>query len=179
MSSLLRSFSTVRSEGTVGEFAFPTVAKGGKPAGELKLSEFQGKVVLIVNTATACGFAPQFSELEELHQKYKDRGLVVLGVPSNDFGGQEPVAAGDLEVVCRKNHGVSFQLTDKVEIAKSPFFAYAASDKGLGSLAYPRWNFSKVLVGRDGKLATYWTSVTSPKSDKVVKAIEEELKAAA
>jgi glutathione peroxidase len=179
MAAMLRSFTTVRSEGTVGEFAFPTVAKPNKPAGEIKLREFEGKVILIVNTATGCGFAPQFSELEELHQKYKDRGLVVLGVPSNDFGGQEPVSGGDLEVVCRKNHGVSFQLTDKVEIAKTPFFTYAASDKGLGSLAYPRWNFSKLLVGRDGKLATYWTSVTSPKSDKVVQAIETELTRAA
>jgi glutathione peroxidase len=125
------------------------------PKGEkIDLMNFKGKVVLIVNTATKCGLAPQFDGLEKLHQKYMDKGLVVLGFPCDQFMSQEPETNETVEETCRINHGVTFQLTEKIDVNgknEHPIFTYLKSKKG-GFLFGKRikWNFTKFLVNKDG-----------------------------
>lgn len=147
---------------------------GGKT---LKMSDFNGKVVLVVNTATKCGLTPQFTGLEELHQKYKDQGLVILGFPCNQFGGQEPLTNDKMEESCQINHGVSFQLTEKVDVNGSdthPVFGYLKGELGglLGSNI--KWNFTKFLVDKNGKPTKRYAPVTTP--DKIDKDIAKLLK---
>ena len=136
------------------------------PSGkEIKMSDFKGKAVLVVNTATQCGLAPQFDELETLHQKYKDEGLVVLGFPSNQFMGQEPETNETVEEVCRINHGVSFQLTEKIDVNGKdthPIFEHLKDELGgfLGSKI--KWNFTKFLVTPEGKAYKRYSPTTKP-----------------
>lgn len=123
---------------------------GGLP---LEMKDYEGKAVLIVNTATRCGLAPQFAGLEELYQKYKDKGLVVLGFPCDQFNNQEPETNETMEEVCRVNHGVSFQLTEKIEVNgnnEHPIFTYLKNKKGgfLGKKI--KWNFTKFLIDKNG-----------------------------
>jgi glutathione peroxidase len=148
-----------------------------QPNGEsLKLSTFNGKVLLIVNTASKCGFTKQYAGLEALYQKYKDRGLVVLGVPSNDFGGQEPGSDNEIQEFCQLNFGVTFPVVSK-EVVKGknahPFYAWAKKKLGFGTA--PKWNFHKYLVDWQGNLVDYFNSPTAPDSPKIEKAIEKFL----
>lgn len=141
--------------------------------------EFPGKALLIVNTASYCGFTPQFEGLERLYQRYKDRGFVVLGVPSNDFGNQEPGTSEEIEHFCRVNKfSTTFPMTEKEVVCGSnahPFFQYVQSDRGLGWIAQPRWNFWKILISPDGHLVNWFSSLTSPESQRVIDAIEKAL----
>ena len=144
--------------------------------GDLPLSRFAGKAVLVVNTASNCGFTPQYSALQDVWSRYRDKGLVVLGVPSNDFGGQEPGSAMKIKEFCEVNFNVDFPMTGKVRIRDDtphPFYAWAL--KELGGIAKPRWNFHKYLVAPDGRLVEWFSSPTSPLSNKVIKAIEANL----
>ncbi|MDA3891186.1 MAG: glutathione peroxidase [Salinivirgaceae bacterium] len=131
----------------------------------LKMSDYQGKVVLIVNTATKCGLAPQFDDLEKLHQEYKDKGLVVLGFPSNQFLNQEPETNETLVEACRINFGVTFQLTQKIDVngdATHPIFAYL-KDELNGSLGKKiKWNFTKFLITPEGKPFKRYAPTTKP-----------------
>lgn len=143
---------------------------------EIRFSEFKGKVVLVVNTATKCGLAPQFDGLEALHQKYKDRGLVVLGFPCNQFQGQEPESNETVEEACRINFGVTFQLTEKILVNgpdTHPVFEYLKQNLGsfLGSKI--KWNFTKFLVTREGKPYKRYAPTTKP--EKIVEDIERLL----
>lgn len=128
--------------------------KAKKPNGEiLEMKSYKGKTVLIVNTATKCGLAPQFDGLETLHQKYKDKGLVVLGFPSAQFLNQEPETNETVEEACKINHGVTFQLTEKIDVNgknEHPVYTYLKSMKGgfLGSKI--KWNFTKFLIDKKG-----------------------------
>ena len=152
---------------------FSFVAIDGTP---LPLSNFAGKAILIVNTASFCGFTKQYAKLQELHERYATKGLVVLGIPSNDFGGQEPSASEEIQSFCEVNYGISFPLTEKVKVKGKkahPFYAWAAEE--LGFMAKPKWNFHKYLVDTDGKLVSWFSSPTSPLSTKVITAIEEVL----
>jgi len=144
--------------------------------GELPLSTYAGKVVLVVNTASRCGFTPQYSALQELWTRYRNRGLVVLGVPSNDFGGQEPGTKAEIKTFCEVNFDVDFPMTDKVRVKGQdahPFYAWAREE--LGGLAKPRWNFHKYLVAPDGRLIDWFSTPTSPLSERVIDAIEAAL----
>lgn len=138
------------------------------PAGkELKMSDFEGKPVLIINTATKCGLAPQFDGLEKIHQEYKDKGLVVLGFPCDQFAGQEPETNDTMEEACRINHGVTFQLTEKVDVngkKTHPVFKYLKGELGgfLGSKI--KWNFTKFLINKDGKPVKRYAPTTKPGS---------------
>ena len=142
--------------------------KAKKPNGEiLEMKNFKGKNVLIVNTATKCGLAPQFEGLEALHQKYKDKGLVVLGFPSAQFMNQEPETNETVEQACRINHGVSFQLTEKVDVNgknEHPVYTYLKSKKGsfLGSKI--KWNFTKFLIDKNGKVVGRYAPTTKPEA---------------
>lgn len=153
--------------------AFTFTGIDGKP---LPLAEFQGKAVLVVNTASQCGFTPQYSALQAVWEAYRDRGLVVLGVPSNDFGGQEPGTAQQIRDFCEVNYRIDFPLTDKTVVsgrAAHPFYQWAAAE--LGAVAKPRWNFHKYLVAPDGRLVDWFSTVTAPDSEKVRRAIEAVL----
>ena len=139
----------------------------GRP---IAMKEFQGKVVLIVNTATRCGLTPQFEGLEQLHQKFKEQGVVVLGFPCNQFNGQEPETNETIEEVCRINHGVSFQLTEKVDVNGSnehPVFSFLKRKKpGLFGKRI-KWNFTKFLIDRNGNpIKRYAPTVKPEKIEK-------------
>lgn len=138
------------------------------PSGkEIKMSDYKGKTVLVVNTATQCGLTPQFAGLEALHQKYKDKGLVILGFPCNQFGDQEPESNENMEQVCEVNHGVTFQLTEKVEVngaGTHPVFNYLKSKLGSFFGSKIKWNFTKFLVDKNGKPVKRFAPVTKPES---------------
>lgn len=129
------------------------------------LADYEGSVVLVVNTASQCGFTPQYEGLEELHRTYADRGLVVLGFPCNQFGGQEPGGETEIAGFCQRNYGVSFPMFAKVDVNGSdahPLFAWLRREqKGLlgGRI---KWNFTKFLIGRDGVPIERYGSTTSP-----------------
>ena len=153
------------------EFRFETI--DGEP---LLLSQYAGKVMLVVNTASECGFTPQFEGLQSLWERYREHGLVVLGVPSNDFGGQEPGVASEIKSYCRVNYGVDFPLTAKTRVKGAdahPFYVWAQDQ--LGFLAKPRWNFHKYLLARDGRIDDWFSTMTEPTSNKVIRAIERLL----
>lgn len=142
----------------------------------IALKDFRGKAVLIVNTATECGFSGQLAGLQQLHETYADRGLVVLGVPSNDFGGQEPRADGEIAKFCAAKYGAAFPLTAKTSVKGKdahPFYQWAAGT--LGTAARPYWNFHKYLIGPDGRIVAWFATPTSPTSDKVTAEIERVL----
>jgi glutathione peroxidase len=144
--------------------------------GQIEPQSLKGKVVLVVNTASQCGFTPQYRGLETLWRQYRDRGLVVLGVPSNDFGAQEPGSNPEVATFCEINYGVDFPLLEKQVVTgpgAHPFFRWAA--ERTGPLGVPRWNFHKILVGRDGQLADWFASTTAPDADRLRAAIDKAL----
>jgi glutathione peroxidase len=144
--------------------------------GKLPLAQWRGKVLLVVNTASFCGFTPQYEGLQKLWERYEAKGLVVLGVPSNDFGEQEPKAEAEILGFCKGAFGVTFPLTTKVAVKGAeahPFYVWAR--EALGSADAPRWNFHKYLVGRDGKLIAGYGSNVEPLSSEVTKAVEAAL----
>ncbi len=152
-------------------FTFTTI--GGEP---LPLSQFEGRTVLVVNTASRCGFTPQYRGLQSLHRKYADHGLTVLGVPSNDFGAQEPGSSTEIQEFCESHFGIDFPLTGKVAVSGDeahPFFRWAAQE--MGPLAQPRWNFHKYLIAPDGRLVDWFSSATEPEADSVCHSIEANL----
>lgn len=139
----------------------------------LALSNYKGKAVLLVNTASECGFTPQYRDLEELWKEYKDKGLVVLGVPSNDFGGQEPGDEEQIKEFCETNYSVSFPMTEKVAVIGGkahPLYRWIAEE--LGEDQAPKWNFHKYLIDKDGNLAGAWPSKVGPKDAEVTGAID-------
>ncbi|SET25347.1 glutathione peroxidase [Prevotella sp. kh1p2] len=143
---------------------------------ELDFKLFEGKVLLIVNTASKCGFTPQFAGLEELNQKYKDRGLVVIGFPCNQFGNQDPGSDEEISGFCQLNYGVTFQIMKKVDVNgdnADPIFKYLKEQTGglLGSAI--KWNFTKFLISRNGDTIKRFAPVTAPK--KLEKDIEKML----
>jgi glutathione peroxidase len=163
------------AEGSAYDHKFQSI--DGKP---MPLSSFRGKVLLVVNTASFCGFTPQYTALQKLYETYEARGLVVIGVPSNDFGGQEPKSEAEVKEFCQGAFGITFPLTAKYHVVgseKHPFYGWAAA--ALGAMNGPWWNFHKYLVGRDGKLVTSFGTRTEPQAENVVAAIEAELAKAA
>jgi len=135
---------------------------------------YQGKVVLMVNTASKCGFTRQYEGLEALYDKYRDRGLVVLGFPSNDFGNQEPGTEEQIQQFCRLTFSVEFPMFEKTHVKKGkadPLYRYLARETGV----YPKWNFYKYLIDREGRVVDTFSSITGPESKKMVRAIERLL----
>ena len=153
------------------DFSLRTLA--GKD--EVRLCDaYQGKVILMVNTASKCAFTSQYEGLEALYRKYRDRGLVVLGFPSNDFGGQEPGSEQEIKQFCRNTYSVEFPMFEKTRVRKGaadPLFQKLAE---LGG-GYPKWNFYKYLIDREGDLVESYSSFTEPESTKLVRAIESLL----
>ncbi len=156
---------------TAYDFGFETLAGVPYP-----LSALAGRPFVVVNTASQCGFTPQYAGLEALWKRYQERGLVVIGVPCNDFGGQEPGSHEEIAAFCATNYGVSFPIMAKVHVKGSqahPFFVWAAAAGGV--LAKPRWNFFKYLVGKDGRLRDWFASTTAPGSAKFTAAVQTVL----
>ena len=154
-------------------FDFTLTSLRGQP---LPLRDFAGRPLLIVNTASRCGFTPQYAGLQALWTELEPRGLAVLGVPSNDFGKQEPGTADDIAEFCAVNYGVGFSMGAKVPVSgrdAHPLFRWLGDQGGL--LSRPRWNFYKYLVGRDGQLAAWFGSTTAPGSPRLRSAIERAL----
>ena len=136
-----------------------------------------GKVVLIVNVASKCGFTPQYEGLERLYQLYKERGFVVLGAPSNQFGGQEPGAPAEIASFCKLNYGVTFPLLAKQDVKganQSKLYAWLEGS-GVGGGSSVKWNFEKFLVARDGRVVARWRSFTAPDSKDLIAAVERAL----
>jgi glutathione peroxidase len=166
--------SAMAAEKTVYDFTLNSI--DGQPA---PLSSFQGKVVLLVNVASRCGYTPQYTALESIYEKYKDRGFVIVGIPANNFGGQEPGTNQEIKTFCSAKYHVSFPMMAKVSVKGSditPLYQFL-TDKG----AHPEtggeigWNFTKFLVGPDGKVIVRFDSAVEPDSPQVTSAIEKAL----
>ncbi len=159
---------------TAWDFSFQTIE--GAP---LPLSTYKGKALMVVNTASQCGFTPQYEGLEEIWRKYRERGLVMLGVPCNDFGGQEPGSETEIQEFCTINFNIDFPMTRKAKVSGSdahPFYRWARET--VGPLGVPRWNFHKFLIAPDGHIADWFSTVTKPEASKIAAAIEKVLPAA-
>jgi glutathione peroxidase len=139
---------------------------------------FRGRVVLLVNTASFCGYTGQYEDLEKLWQRYRAKGFVILGVPANDFGAQEPGSNAEIKSFCQLNYGVDFPLLEKQTVIgpqAHPLFRWAAAATGPEGL--PRWNFHKILIGRDGRLVAWFPTQTPPLDEKIARKIDEALAA--
>ena len=142
----------------------------------IELSEFKNKAVLVVNVASNCGFTKQYSDLQKLWQIYKEDGLIVLGIPSNQFGGQEPGTNDEIKKFCEVNFNVTFPMTDKVDVkGENAHLIYLWAKKNHGKSAVTKWNFHKILINLDGKVQETYSSLTKPTSKKIINEIEKIL----
>ena len=167
---LLNIKAALASPAGAHDFTFERIEGGALP-----LADYRGKTLLLVNTASQCGFTRQYAALQDLWETYRDRGLVVLGVPSDDFGGQEPGTAAEIKQFCTVNFDIDFPMTDKVRIKGEeahPYYRWVAAQ---GRLKTPRWNFFKHLIDADGNLVDWFGSTTRPDAPKLIAAIEKQL----
>ena len=153
---------------SVHEFTMQTI--DGKPA---PLGSYKGKVLLLVNVASKCGYTPQYAGLESLYERYKDKGLVVVGIPANNFGGQEPGSNEEIKSFCTRNYNVTFPMMSKVSVKgddKTPLYQYLTQNAGE-----VKWNFTKFLVGKDGRVITKFDSAVKPDAPELTAAVEKAL----
>ena len=144
---------------------------------KMDLSQYKGKALLVVNTASLCGFTGQYEGLQSLWEEYKDKGLVVIGVPSNNFQGQEPGSDEEIKDFCETTFGIDFPITEKTNVIGKdahPFYLWAR--KNYGKSAIPKWNFHKIIIGKNGKVVNTFSSITNPSAQRFVNVIKEELK---
>ena len=142
----------------------------------IKLSEYRNKIIVVVNVASRCGFTNQYDGLQKLWSDYKDKDVIVLGVPTNDFK-QEPGSNSEIKDFCETNFNVNFPMTKKVSVVgekSHPFYKWAKDNHGKS--AVPKWNFHKIIIGKDGKVADTFASITKPSSNKFIKFIEQKIK---
>ena len=143
----------------------------------INFSEYNDKAILLVNVASKCGFTKQYNNLQTLWETYKDKGLIVLGVPSNQFGGQEPGTNKEIKSFCEINFNITFPLTEKVDVKGDKANAiYKWAYKNHGKSTVPKWNFHKILINKDGKIQDTFSSFTEPTSKKITNEIEKILK---
>ena len=139
----------------------------------INLSEFKGKTVLLVNVASNCGFTKQYAGLQTLYDNYKDKDFLVIGVPSNQFGGQEPGSNSEIKDFCETNFNITFPITDKVDVkGKNAHPLYKWAKENYGNSTVPKWNFHKILINKEGKIQDTFNSFITPLSDKIIKQIE-------
>ena len=166
--TLLFNTFIMMSQQSVHEFTINTIDGESK-----KLSDFKGKKMLFVNTASQCGFTPQYMELQELHEKHGDE-LVIIGFPANNFGGQEPGSNDQIKTFCQKNYGVSFMLSEKVSVKGKnidPMFKWLNAQDNQSFKGDIMWNFEKYLIDESGKLLKRYRSMIKPDSDKIISLI--------
>ena len=145
----------------------------GIDGGKIKLSDYRDKVIVVVNVASRCGYTPQYEDLQTLWSTYKDKNLVVLGIPTNNFR-QEPGSNKEIKNFCETNFGITFPMTEKINVIGNnshPFYKWARKDYGIGAI--PKWNFHKIIIGKNGKVVETFSSITKPLSKKFIKVIEE------
>jgi glutathione peroxidase len=139
----------------------------------INLSEFKGKTILLVNVASKCGFTKQYTGLQTLYDNYKDKDFLVIGVPSNQFGGQEPGTNNEIKNFCETNFNITFPITDKVDVkGKNAHSVYKWAKENHGNSTVPKWNFHKILINKEGKIQDTFNSFITPLSDKITKQIE-------
>ena len=172
------SLAAIMSSGVMAQHApslydLKTETLQGKPA---DLGAYRGKVTLVVNTASECGYTPQYEGLEQLHRELSPRGFAVLGFPSNDFGGQEPGSAREIAEFCKKNYGVTFpmfaKLSTRAGAGQSPIYTFLGASGNL-----PAWNFSKYVIGKDGRVVAFFPSAVTPDSAELRAAITQAMNA--
>ncbi len=159
---------TAGNNGTAYDYEF-----NGIDGDLIKLSQYKGKIIVIVNVASRCGYTPQYEDLQTLWSKYKSKNLVVLGIPTNNFR-QEPGNNKEIKDFCETNFGINFPMTEKINVIGNdshPFYKWARKDYGIGAI--PKWNFHKIIIGKDGKVAETFSSITKPSSKKFIKVIED------
>ena len=142
----------------------------------LSLSDYKDKVIIVVNVASQCGFTKQYEDMQNVWEKYQSKGIVMLGIPSNDFGDQEPGSSKDIKNFCEAKFGITFPMTEKVSVKGEkahPFYKWAKEN--YGTSAIPKWNFHKIMIGKDGKIFDTFASITNPSSKRFIKAIEKAL----
>ena len=142
----------------------------------INLSDYRDKIIVIVNVASRCGYTPQYEDLQKLWVNYKDMGLVVIGVPTNNFK-QEPGSNKEIKDFCETNFGIDFLMTEKIDVLGKdahPFYKWAKKNHGISAI--PKWNFHKIIIGKNGKVLETFASFTKPSSNKFIKTIEGEIK---
>ena len=140
----------------------------------LNLSEYRGKVIVAINVASQCGFTSQYEDMQQVWEKYRSKGIIILGIPSNDFGKQEPGSNEDIKNFCEAKFGISFPMTEKVSVKGSeahPFYIWAREN--YGKSAIPKWNFHKIIIDKHGEIAETFSSITKPSSEKFIKILEK------
>ena len=163
--------SAYGTSGDVYNFKFNSI-----DGGQIELSDYKDKVIVIVNVASRCGYTPQYEGLQTLYNKYKTKNLVVIGVPTNNFK-QEPGSNSEIKDFCETNFGINFPMTEKIAVlgnSAHPFYKWAKDNYGMGAI--PKWNFHKIIIGRDGKVSNTFASFTKPMSKKFLESIEKEIK---
>jgi glutathione peroxidase len=172
LAGALLAAGSIAKEGAVTSFFdLGATTLDGKP---VSFSQYKGKVLVVVNTASECGFTPQYEGLEKLYESYKDKGVVVLGFPSNDFGGQEPGTAEEIKTFCTKKYHVTFPMFAKVKTkgeGQSPVYTFLTARN-----AAPEWNFHKYVVGKDGQVRASFESKVKPESDELKAAVDAALR---
>ena len=169
--ALLAASGSAQGENAMSFYELTANTLEGTPK---SLSDYKGKVLVVVNTASQCGYTPQYAGLETLYENYKDKGVVVLGFPSNDFGGQEPGTAAEIKTFCEKKYNVTFPMFAKVKTKgekQSPVYTFLVAKDGA-----PKWNFHKYVVGKDGQVTASFPSSVKPDSEELKSAIEAALK---
>tara|TARA_B100001121_G_C18404539_1_gene487088 strand:+ start:132 stop:683 length:552 start_codon:yes stop_codon:yes gene_type:complete len=143
---------------------------------KLEMSSFKGNPILLVNVASYCGFTNQYKELQLLYDKYKNKGLIVIGLPSNQFGGQEPGSNDEIKDFCEVNFNITFPMTSKYDVkGENAHPIYLWAKESFGNSAIPKWNFHKILINKDGKIEDTFSSFTKPMSKKIISKIEKIL----
>ena len=158
-----------------GLYSFTLNSIDGQPA---PLADYKGKVVLIVNVASQCGYTPQYSALESIYEKYKDQGFVILGFPANNFGAQEPGTNEEIKTFCTRKYSVKFPMYSKISVKgadQAPLYTYLTKETGPGITGDIKWNFTKFLVDRNGKVIQRFEPGVTPDSKDVTSAIEKQL----
>ena len=167
---MLSFFSKVASGSSTNAYDYEFKSIDGD---KIKLSDYKGKVIVVVNVASRCGYTPQYEGLQSLWSNYKNKDLIVLGVPTNNFR-QEPGSNKEIKDFCESNFGITFPMTEKISVIGSnshPFYKWAKEDYGIGAI--PKWNFHKIIIGKEGKIVDTFSSITKPSSKKFLKVIEE------
>ena len=142
----------------------------------LNLKDYRNKVIIIINVASQCGFTNQYEDMQKIWEDYQAKGVIVLGIPSNDFGNQEPGNSEQIKKFCESRFGITFPMTEKVSVKGSdahPFYLWAK--KNHGKSAVPKWNFHKIIIDKTGKVSQTYTSITNPSSRKFIDSIEKLL----
>ena len=142
----------------------------------LNLSQYKNKIIIVINVASKCGFTNQYKDMQKLWEKYETKGVIILGVPSNDFGGQEPGNSNEIKNFCESKFGITFPMTEKVVVKGNnahPFYKWAK--RNYGKSAIPKWNFHKIVIGKDGKILDTFSSITNPSSKKFTNVIDKAL----